>query len=330
MKAAYIEQTGPAELIRYGDLPDPVPGPGEVLVKVAAVALNPIDTYVRGGLVAAKLPFPFVVGCDLAGTVVGLGPGVTRFKAGDRVWGSNQGLAGRQGTFAERAAVHESWLYPTPAGVDDQSAAALALTGITAHLGLFREARLRSGETLFVNGGTGGVGSAVLQMAKAAGGRVITTAGSDDKVELCRRAGADLAINYKTEDVDARIRDFCPAGVDIWWETLREPNFERTVPLLARRGRIIVMAGRDARPILPVGPLYTRDGSIHGFAMFNATPEEQRLASVDINRWLADGKLRPNIGRVFPLREAAAAHKLQEENTIGKAATLTGKIVLVP
>src|SRR5947207_2027566 len=138
MKAAYIEMTGGPEVIRYGDLPKPTPGQGEVLVKVAAVAVNPIDTYIRAGMVAMQLPKPFVVGCDLAGTVEALGPGVTRFKVGDRVWGSNQGLLGRQGTFAEYAAVHEDWLYPTPAGVADTEAAAVALTGITGHLGLFR------------------------------------------------------------------------------------------------------------------------------------------------------------------------------------------------
>src|SRR5438132_4364795 len=138
MKAAYIETTGGPEVIRYGDLPQPVPKEGEALVRVGAVAVNPIDTYIRSGAVAMPLPKPFVIGCDLAGTVEAVGPGVKRFKAGDRVWGSNQGLLGRQGTFAEYACVLEDWLYPTPAGVSDQEVAAVALTGITAHLGLFR------------------------------------------------------------------------------------------------------------------------------------------------------------------------------------------------
>src|SRR5262245_39189897 len=164
MKAAFIETTGSPEVIRYGDLPKPVPGQGEVLVKVAAVAVNPIDTYIRSGMVAMQLPKPLVIGCDLAGTVEAVGPGAKRFKPGDRVWGSNQGLLGRQGTFAESAAVPEEWLYPTPAGVDDRQAAAASLVGITAHLGLFRCAGLKAGETVFVDGGTGGVGAMVLQM----------------------------------------------------------------------------------------------------------------------------------------------------------------------
>src|SRR5438105_15756831 len=111
MKAAFINQTGPPENIIYGDLPEPKPGPLQCLVKVAATALNPIDTYLRGGGIKMQLPLPFIVGCDLAGTVAAAGANVKRFKPGDRVWGSNQGLLGRQGTFAEFAAVDEEWLY---------------------------------------------------------------------------------------------------------------------------------------------------------------------------------------------------------------------------
>jgi NADPH2:quinone reductase len=298
------------------------------LVRVAAAALNPVDTYIRAGTIKMDIPLPFIVGCDLAGVVEIVGPLAKRFNVGDRVWGSNQGLLGRQGTFAEYAAVDEDWLYPTPSGVSDEVAAACALVGITAHLGLVRDAKLQAGETLFVNGGTGGVGSTVVQMAQAIGARVITTAGSDEKVAACRALGADAAINYKTQDVAARVKEFAPNGVNVWWETLREPNFDQTVALLAPRGRMILMAGRDARPQFPVGPFYVKGCSLHGFAMFNATPDEQRAAALDINRWLAEGKLKPAIDRIMPLEQAAAAHRLQEENTIGKAGTLAGQIVI--
>jgi NADPH2:quinone reductase len=301
-----------------------------VLVQVRAAALNPVDTYIRAGTVKMDIPLPFIVGCDLAGVVEKLGPNAKRFKVGDRVWGSNQGLLGRQGTFAEYAAVDEEWLYPTPDGVSDESAAACALVGITAHLGLVRDARLQAGETLFVNGGSGGVGSMVVQMSKAIGARVITTAGSNEKVKACRALGADAAINYKTEDANARIKEFASGGVNVWWETLREPNFDQAVPLLAPRGRMILMAGRDARPPFPVGPFYVKGCSLYGFAMFNASPPEQRAAAEDINRWLAAGKIKPRIDRVMPLDQVAAAHRLQEENTIGKAGTLAGKIVIKP
>lgn len=331
MKAAFIETTGSPDIIRYGELPQPVPQAGEMLVKVGAVAVNPIDLYIRAGTVAMPLPKPFIVGCDLAGVVEQLGPGASRFKVGDRVWGSNQGLLGRQGTFAEYAAVAEDWLYPTPPGVDDRNAAAVALVGITAHLGLFRDAQLKSGETVFVNGGTGGVGAMVVQMAKAVGAKVITTVGSAEKAKLCQQWGADCVLNYKTDDISARVRDFTRGqGVNVWYETQREPSFVRTVDLMAQRGRIIIMAGRQAQPLFPVGPFYVKGLSLHGFAMFNASPAEQRRCADDINRWLQGGQLKPPIGKVLPLAQTAAAHQLLEDNTLGKAGTLTGKVVLTP
>lgn len=328
MKAAYIEQVGPPENIRYGDLPAPEPIGAQVLVRVKAVAVNPIDTYIRSGAVKMDLPTPYIIGCDLAGVVERCGPQARRFQPGTRVWGSNQGLLGWQGSFAEFAAVDEGWLYPTPNGVSDQQAAAVALVGITAHLGLARCANLKAGETLFVHGGTGGVGSCVVQMAKALGARVVTTGGSDEKVAACRELGADLAVNYKTQDVDDAVRQFAPQGVNVWWETLREPNFERTVPRLAMRGRMILMAGREARPVFPVGPFYVKNCALYGFAMFNASQDEQRAAAEAINGWLAAGKISPRIDRVLPLSAAAEAHRLQEANTLHQAGTLAGKIVL--
>jgi NADPH2:quinone reductase len=330
MKAAYYEKTGGPEVIQIGELPTPAPKRGEVLVKVGAAGLNPIDTYIRAGAVNMPLPMPFIPGCDLAGTVTALGPDCRRFKQGDRVWGSNQGLLGRQGTFAEYAAVAEDWLYPTPAGVADSTAAAVALTGITAHLGLFQCARLQPGETVFVNGGCGGVGSMVVQLARASGAKVIATVGAPEKAETCCRWGAEV-INYKTENVDARIKQLTgDQGVNVWYETQREPDFVRTFPLLSRRGRMIVMAGRQAQPVFPLGAFYPRDLSLFGFAMFNATAEEQRRAAEDINRRLTEKKLEAVIGKTFPLQDAAAAHRLQEENTLHKAGSLAGKIVLVP
>src|SRR5581483_8552058 len=129
-----------------GELPTPEPGPCQVRVKVGASALNPIDLYIRSGTIAMPLAFPFVVGCDLAGMVDAVGPGVGRVKVGDRVWGSNQGMMGRQGTASQFACVGEEWLYPTPANLSDAEAAAMALVGITAHLGLFACGQLKSGD----------------------------------------------------------------------------------------------------------------------------------------------------------------------------------------
>ena len=330
MLAAFIQQTGSPDVIQIGELPTPTPGPGQILVRNRAVAVNPIDTYIRGGLIKVDLPKPFIVGCDFAGVVEATGPGASRFRVGDRVWGSNQGLLGRQGTFAECIAIDEAWAYPTPDGVTDPAAAAGALVGITAHLGLVREAGLKAGETIFVNGGSGGVGSTVVQLAVALGARVLCSAGSDAKVRACLELGAAEAFNYRTQDIAEELRRAAPNGVHVWWETTREPDFDRAVAALAPRGRFILMAGREARPPFPVGPFYVKGCSLRGFVMFAATPEEQRAASVDLNRWLAAGQYRPRIDRVLPLNQAAEAHRLQEDATLRKSGAIAGKLVLEP
>jgi NADPH2:quinone reductase len=138
-------------------------------------------------------------------------------------------------------------------------------------------------------------------------------------------------INYKTEDVAARVKEAAGgAGIDVWYETQPPGDFDRTVDAMALRGRIVVMAGRQARPVLPNGPFYVKGLSLMGFAMFNMTAAEQQVCADDMNRWMAEGKLRTLIGREFPLSQTAAAHQLQEDNTLRKAGTLTGKIVIRP
>jgi NADPH2:quinone reductase len=274
------------------------------------------------------LAFPYVIGCDVAGTVEELGRGSNRFRAGDRVWGSNQGLLGRQGVASEYAAIDEAWLCPTPSVLEDAAAASMALVGITAHLGLFGFGQLKASEAVYVPGGTGGVGSMVVQMAKAIGARVATSAGSQERVELCRSLGADLALNYKTDDIPARLRAFVPEGVDVWYETQREPNLEVAIPLLRKSGRLILMAGRAAKPALPLGAFYPRNCSIFGFAMFNSTAEEQRRCAADMIRWVEEGRLKPMVGRTFPLSAAAEAERFLEENSLKGAGSLTGKVVI--
>lgn len=331
MKAAYFESTGAPDVIQVAETPTPTPRPDEVLVRVVAASINPIDVYIRAGMVNMPRPTPCITGTDLAGVVEAVGVDVKRFKPGERVWGSNQGLLGRQGTCAQFASVKEEWLYPLPRDVADEQAAALALVGITAHLGLFQCAKLKAGETVFVNGGTGGVGSAVVQMARAVGARVITTVGSDEKIVIAQELGADVVVNYKCGDLQEQLKTAAGSGgIHVWYETQPPTDLDRTVELMALRGRIVVMAGRQARPAFPNGPFYVKGLSLVGFAMFNMTPDEQRVCAEDMNRWTASGKLRTIIGRRFPLEETAQAHQLQEENTLKKAGTLTGKIVIVP
>jgi len=328
MKAAYITHTGSPDCIRVGEISPPIVRDDTVLVKVNAVSVNPIDTYIRNGANYWPLPDPFVIGCDFAGEVVAMGSHVQHLTIGQRVWGSNQGLLGRQGTFAEFAAIDPEWIYPSPDSVNDKDLAAIALVGITAHLGLFSKANLKPGETIFVRGGTGGVGAMVLQMAHAIGARVIATAGNEAKAERCRQLGADSVIQYSREDVQEALKREAPDGVDVFWETLRDPDFDVAIGALAPNGRMVLMAGRDARPPFPVGPFYVKGCSLHGFAMFKASAIDQRLASSEINHWLASGQLRAQIDRVLTLDDAAESHRLQESNTLHKSGILQGKIVL--
>ena len=331
MKAAFVTEHGPPAGLQVGELPDIESiGDDEVLINVTVSGVNPIDTYIRSGAVGGSISGSWVPGCDFAGQVAATGRNVCSCKEGDRVWGSNQGLGGNQGTLAEQVVTDQRWVYPIPNGVSDAAAAAGALTGITAHLGLHLHGQLRPGERVFVNGGTGGVGSAVLQLAAAAGAETVTTTGSDEKCELARELGADTSINYRTENVSDRLASVIAesGGFHLWYETLRTPDPEHTIPLMQKRGRLIVMAGRDARPVLPIGPTYVNDLRIIGFAMFNACADEQRVCAEALNELAMAGQYCPLIGCRFPLDDAAAAHQLQEDNTIHGAGTMSGKIVV--
>lgn len=328
MQAAFIKETGAPDVIQFGELPDPTVGDDEVLIRNHAVSVNPIDTYVRAGAVAFELPIPFMPGCDSAGVVEAVGASVDGHSVGDRVWCTNQGLLGIQGTFAEKIAVKSDWVFPLPDQVSFNDAAASALVGVTAHLGLFREANLQPGETVLVIGGTGGVGSMVVQMAKAVGARVMATGSNADKCKRILDLGGDVAINYSAESIVEAVKREAPEGINVFWETRREPDFDMAIECMAGRGRMVLMAGRDARPEFPVGPFYVKECSLHGFVMFKASPEEMRACANDINQWLVDGKLKANIAEVLPLSQAADAHRLQEQATLNGTGNLAGKIVL--
>ena len=302
-----------------------------MLVEIGAVAVNPIDTYIRTGAINFDRPKPFIVGCDLAGTVEAVGPDAQRFKPGDRVWGSNQGLFGRQGTFADTPPWTRSGLSDAGQACSDEDAAAMALVGITAHLGLFRDAKIKAGETLFVNGGTGGVGSTVVQMAKAVGARVIDhVRARDEKCQAARAAGRRPGDQLQDRRRGGRGQGIRPAGRERLLGDAPRAEFRKD-RRVARRARADDADGRPrARPTFPVGPFYVKGCSLHGFVMFMATADEQRVCADDINYWLATGRLRPKIDRVMKLSETAAAHRLQEEATVGKSGATAGKIVLTP
>ncbi|MGW3176256.1 NADPH:quinone reductase [Streptomyces sp. NPDC001153] len=314
MRAAYIEELGSADVIRYGEIAAPRPGPTDVLVDVLATTVNPVDTFVRSGLFPTQIDFPFVVGRDLVGTVAEAGPGVTGFRAGDRVWCNSLGHDGRQGAAAEQAVVAADRLYHLPEGADPY-AVAVFHPAATAYLALFVHGRLRVGETVLVAGAAGNVGSALVTMAVRAGARVLATAGARD-VRYCAELGAAEVFDYRDPDLTGKIRGAAPSGLDLYLDTAGVNDLDTTVDLLARRGRVVLLAGARTRPVLPAGALYMNDRSVVGFVISHATSDELAGAAAYINDLLGRGALRPRGIEVLPLSAAADVHARMEKGEL--------------
>jgi NADPH:quinone reductase-like Zn-dependent oxidoreductase len=322
MRAAFIRETGGTDKIEFGELPVPQPGPTDVLVRMEASEVNHVDLFVRSGAFPTHTPFPFVIGRDLVGTVAAAGPGVAAFSVGDRVWCNSLGHDGRQGAFAEYAVVASERLYPLPPQVDPVEAAPVLHAAATAHIGLVREAGLAAGETVFVEGAGGGVGSAIVQMATAMGGRVIATASAED-ASWCRSCGADAVFDYHRDDLYDRVHETVPEGVDVWWDNSGRNDFAQCLPLLGFGGRAVIMSGlQGADPILPVGAMYTREATLYGFAISNASVSDLARAARAINHLFSAGRLQARVGATYPLADAAKAHEAME------AGTVRGRIVV--
>jgi 2-desacetyl-2-hydroxyethyl bacteriochlorophyllide A dehydrogenase len=322
MRAAYIERLGTPAEIRYGELPAPRPGPTDVLVDITATTVNPVDTFVRSGVFRTPVSFPLVVGRDLVGTVAAAGPGAVGFQAGDRVWCNSLGHGGRQGAAAEQAVVPADRLYHLPDGVDPETAVTVVHPGATARLALFTHGGVQPGETVFIAGAAGNVGSALVVMAADAGARIVASAAARD-AQYCRALGADEVFDYNDPDLAQRLKDTSPQGIDIWIDTFGANNLTTAVELLALRGRIVLLAGVAARPVLPLGPFYQKDAAVLGFVISHASAAELAAAAVSVNRLLAAGRLRPRTTERVPLRAVAAAHRRME------AGELRGKRLVI-
>lgn len=322
MKAAYIEQLGGAGAIKFGDLPVPYPHATDVVIQMEASEVNHVDTFVRSGAFSTALTFPFIIGRDIVGTIVAVGDAVEQFKVGDRVWANSLGHEGRQGTFAEYVIAPADRVYPLPDGVEPAEAAAILHAAGTAHIGLVREARLHPGETIVVGSASGAVGSAIVELASTMGAFVIAGASTDDEEWVAER-GANVVLD-KHDNFVKRVEKLAPKGIDVWWDPNGGENFGRVIPLLAPRARMIVMAGMQAEPQVPIGQLYTRDASIHGFAISNASVSDLAQAAVTINYMLAMGRLKARIGATFRLSEASKAHRAIESGKIH------GRILVLP
>ncbi|WP_216629694.1 NADPH:quinone reductase [Brevibacterium renqingii] len=323
MTAAYIEATGGVKNIRIGELPVPEPGATEVLVRMEASEVNHVDLFVRSGAFPTPMPFPFVIGRDLVGTVVAVGEAVEAFSPGDRVWSNSLGHGGRQGAFAEYVTAPAARAYPLPEGIDPAEAAPVLHAAGTAYIGLVREARLRPGETIVVRSASGAVGTAIVQLAAAMGAHVIAGASTGDEQWVADCGAADVLAKH-TDDFCERVEHAAPHGVDVWWDPSGDDDFDRSVPLLAHGARIIAMAGMQATPRLPLGQLYTRDASVLGFAISNASAADLAEAAQAINQMLATGRLRGRTGATFHLAEAAEAHRALEDGGV------RGRILILP
>jgi NADPH:quinone reductase-like Zn-dependent oxidoreductase len=322
MQAAYITELGGPDVIRIGDLPVPTPGATDALVRVEAVAVNQVDTYVRSGRWATPTPFPFVVGRDLVGTVVssdaaGLVP------AGERVWCNSLGHGGRQGACAEYAGVPVERLYRLPAGVDPVEAVASFHPAATAFLGLHRRARIRAGDVVLVGGAAGSVGACATRLAAAAGATVLATARPADH-DRCRRLGAAAVFDYRAPDLAGLVRAAAPEGVDVWWDTSGHAELEAVAPLVRPGGTIVVTAGREPQPPTPLWPFYTNDLSVVGFVISRATVADLADAARAVNDHLTAGGLGVEVAHVVPLADTARAHELVEYGVRGRVVVTIG------
>ncbi|HEY2931275.1 MAG TPA: NADPH:quinone reductase [Acidobacteriota bacterium] len=319
MKAIRIHQFGGPEVLELEDLPDPKPAAGQILVRVRAAGVNPVDTYIRSGSYAVRPPLPYTPGIDAAGEVAAVGDGVSGVRAADRVY-----LSGAlTGTYAELALCDKSQVHPLPQTISYSQGAAVNVPYVTAYRALFQRARATAGEVVLVHGGSGGVGIAAVQLARAAGMLVVATAGTDKGRELVLKQGAHHALDHRSPDYLQKISVLAGRQPDVILEMLANVNLGKDLPILAFRGRVVVIGSRGTVEINPRDAM-SRDAAVLGMTLLNATAQELASIHAALVAGLENGTLRPVVGRELTLAEAARAHQLVMEPGA------YGKIVLVP
>jgi NADPH:quinone reductase len=325
MRAIRVHRFGGPEVLQLEEIPDPKPGAGEVLVRVRAAGVNPVDTYIHTGNYAFKPSLPYTPGFDGAGEIEGVGSEVKGFTAGDRVYiaGPGKGPAGA-GTYAERAVCLPSQLHHLPARISFGQGAALGVPYCTAYRALFQRAHARASETALIHGATGGVGIAALQLAHARGLTVIGSGGTDKGLAAVREQGADVVVNHKDPNYTDEIKRATGGrGVDVIIEMAAHVNLDRDLGLLAKHGRVVVVGNRG-RAEIDARQAMGRDAAILGMTLFNVDDRDMAEIHAGLIAGLADGTLNPIVGRELPLAEAATAHRMVMEPGA------LGKIVLVP
>ena len=320
MKAIRVHQFGGPEVLKLEEVPDPQPGPAQVVIQVHAVGVNPVETYIRTGTYVSKPNLPYTPGSDAAGVVSALGSGVERVKVGERVYTTGS----RSGTYAEQALCDESTLHRLPEDVSFEQGAAIGVPYGTAYRALFLRAEAKPAETILVHGASGGVGSAAVQLARAAGMMVIGTAGNHEGMKLVRKLGALHVLNHSSEGyLDELMKLTGGRGVDVILEMLANKNLAKDLTVLAKKGRVAVIGSRGPIEINPRDAM-SREADIRGVTLMNTSEQEYRIIHAALVAGLENGTVSPVVGTKIPLAEAARAHA-----EIMKPSGAYGKMVLI-
>lgn len=320
MRAVRVEQFGGPEVLRVKSVEDPLPGPGEVLVRVRAAGINPVETYIRAGHYARLPPLPYTPGTDAAGVVEAVGSDVVDLHAGDRVYTSGS----ITGTYAELAVADAASVHRLPGNVGFAQGAALGVPYATAYRALFQRGRAKAGETVLIHGATGAVGLAAIQLARAAGLRVIATGGSQAGRELVAAQGAVCVLDHHAEGHWQAVMDETGGrGPDVIIEMLANVNLGRDLQVVAAGGRVVVVGSRGTVEVNP-RDLMARETEILGVMLWNVTPAGATQIHAALYGGLAAGALTPVVAREFELDAAPRAHELVMQ------AGARGKLVLVP
>ena len=324
MKAIVAHAFGGPEVLVFEDVPDPVAGPGEVVIGVKAAGINPADTYMRGGAYAVKPALPYTPGGDAAGVILSLGAGVEGLSVGDRVLCGTVLGANMTGCYAEQVVRPARDVARLPGGVSFAQAAAIGIPYATAHYGLFARGGGVAGETVFVHGASGSVGTAAVQLAKRAGLTVIGSAGTVRGMDLVRSEGADHVVDHTAESYLDDVRALTGgSGPALILEMLANVNLAADLDLVAKYGRIVVIGNRGEVTINPRLTMM-KELDVRGLALFNGSRAQMEAIVEDLMAGLSDGSLRPVVGAELPLADASAGHvKVLEPGA-------HGKIVLVP
>jgi NADPH2:quinone reductase len=320
MRAIVVRQFGEPDVMKLEQVEDPRPGPGEVLVRARASGVNPVDTYVRSGNYANLPPLPYTPGADAAGEVAALGEGVAGLAVGQRVYVT----AARPGSYAELLAAPRERVFALPDPLSFEQGAAVGVPYATAYRAIHDKGHGQSGEWLLVHGASGAVGTALVQMGRLIGMRVIGTAGTEAGRELAARVGAELVLDHRDpEHLRRAVEATGGRGLDLIVELLANVNLGHDLPALARNGRVVVVGSRGAVEITP-RDLMSREASVTGLMLVNASAEELRAVHEAMADGFRDGALTPVVDRAFPLDQAPAAHRAVMDESHA------GKIVLVP